>query len=299
MQNIHIFNSFRRLIPSILGAAALLLPGVASAQSHLNVRFGNEASDTLKINSILLSPEVASAASGGDLLAAIGRKFIGVPYKAHTLEHYPEKLTVYCDSLDCTTFIETVIALGMTVKEERNSWRDFVRNLQRIRYRSGEIDGYPSRLHYISDWTVDNARRENFREVTKEMPGAKPVVRTIDFMTRHRDLYPALADSANFERVKSTEGAYRNHRFFYVPSAAFFSKPIKGKIQNGDIVALVSNMKDLDVTHMGMIVIEPDGEAHLLHASMSNGKVEISALPLNEFLRRNRSIIGLRIYRLW
>ena len=52
--------------------------------------------------------------------------------------------------------------------ENRKSWRDFIYNLKRMRYRSGEINGYPSRLHYVSDWIVDNRFRGNFADRSEE-----------------------------------------------------------------------------------------------------------------------------------
>lgn len=282
----------------ILALVAMLAPPSASARSYLNVRFNNEGADTLEINAILADPLIRRASAPGDRLAMIGRRFIDVPYKARTLERVPEKTTVNTDSLDCTTFVETVLALGKTVGEQRDSWRDFVDNLTSIRYRGGEVNGYPSRLHYISDWTVDNGHRDNFREVTSTLPKVKYEIRTIDFMSRHRDSYPALADSADFERIRSIEEGYHLHRFPYIKTRDLGNKLVREELKNGDVVAFVSNRNDLDVTHMGMIVTEPDGEFHVLHASMNGGKVMISDLPLTEFMRRNRSFIGIRVYRL-
>lgn len=283
---------------AMLAVAAMTVAPHASAQSYLNVRFNNEGADTLKINSILTDPEIRKAFTSGDRLALIGRKFIGVPYKGHTLERVPEKTTVNTDSLDCTTFVETVMALGKTIGEQRDSWRDFVANLTSIRYRGGEVNGYPSRLHYISDWTVDNGHRDNFREVTATLPKVKYVTKTIDFMSRHRDSYPALADSLNYERIRSVEEGYHLHRFPYIKSNDLNNKLVKTELKNGDVVAFVSNLTDLDVTHMGMLIKEADGEFHVLHASLNGGQVMISDLPLGEFMRRNRHFSGIRVYRL-
>ena len=48
---------------------------------------------------------------------------------------------------------------------------------------------------------------------------------------------------------------------------------------------------------MGFVVFE-NGEPYLLHASSSDGKVELSQRPLADYMKRNRSFVGLRIARL-
>jgi len=50
--------------------------------------------------------------SYGDTIVEIGRLFINVPYKAGTLENLgKEKLIINVSGFDCTTFVETVLAL--------------------------------------------------------------------------------------------------------------------------------------------------------------------------------------------
>lgn len=262
------------------------------------VRFHNEASDTIRINEILAKAKDAKLQSTPALVGFIGREFIGTPYVAHTLEGEEEMLTVNLDELDCTTFVETVAALAMTVNEGRTSWRDFIYNLERLRYRNGEMDGYPSRLHYICDWVMDNTHKGILQDVSTTFPGSTHTVKTMDFMSSNRDKYAALADSANFARIKNIEDAYSNHRYPFVKSRFLNNKNVMECFMDGDIVALTSSLKNLDVTHMGIVVREEDGKPHLLHASSSNGKVEITQATLGEFMKRNRSLTGVRVIRM-
>lgn len=261
------------------------------------VRFHDEQTDTARINEILIDAEGRDFANASQRTGYIARKFIGTPYVAHTLEGDEELLTVNIDEVDCTTFVETAMAMSITAGERRTSWRDYLHNLQQLRYRNGEIDGYASRLHYICDWAVNNIHKGLLKDATIEMPRCNYVIRSIDFMSSNRDRYPALADSATFAKIKANEGGYRNHRFPYIKTIDLSTKDVKSALREGDAVALVSNMKNLDVTHMGFIVIE-NGEPYLLHASSSHGKVEISDKPLAEFMKKNRSLIGIRIFRL-
>lgn len=286
------------MLRSILTVALTVCASMIShSDGQTNIRFHNESSDTTRINEILIDASVHDFNNPSERAGYIARKFIGTPYVAHTLEAEQEELTVNIDELDCTTFVETVLAMAYTVGEGRTSWRDFTYNLERIRYRNGEINGYASRLHYICDWVVDNVHRGNFEDATRNFPHINYVVRTIDFMSSHRGQYPALKDSAEFARIKDVEIGYRSHRFPYVKSLDLDKKATKAAFRDGDAVALVCSLKDLDVTHMGFVV-KIDGEPYLLHASSTNGKVEISAKPLDGFIKKNRSLIGVRVIRL-
>lgn len=276
-----------------------LLAGIGSmhAIDLSQVRFFNEETDTAKINAILSECMEDNIKTPNGRIGQIARMFIGTPYVAHTLEGDSEMLTVNLDQLDCTTFVETVAALALTTGERRGSWRDFLYNLERIRYRNGQLDGYPSRLHYICDWIVDNVYRGNISEVTRNFPRHNYTIKTIDFMSANRDRYPALRDSTVLERIKNVEIGYRNHRYPYIKKSDLYDKNVKAAFKDGDIVALTSNIKNLDVTHMGIIVIR-DGEPYLLHASSSLGKVVITDQPLQEFMKKNNSLTGLRVIRL-
>jgi len=274
---------------------------LTNAQSfRVPVRFHDEASDTTKITHILTTVLDEPSRTPGERVERIGRMLLDVPYVAHTLESpagEDEVLTINIDELDCTTFVETVIAMAITVGENRSSWRDYVYNLERIRYRGGHLDGYTSRLHYIAEWILDNTYRGNFHEVTDHFPQVSYVTKTIDFMSHHRNSYTALADSANYDKIRHVEDGLSNHRYPYIKTSNLKSKATKDAFNTGDIVALTSKLKDLDVTHMG-IVVKIDGEPYLMHASSSLGKVVITTVPLSDFMARNRSLTGLRVIRL-
>lgn len=280
-------------------AIFILLCAVVCAPAQVSVRFHDEKADTARITAMLVDAAAMDFPNPEARVAYFGRQFIGTPYVAATLEDSVETLTVNLDELDCTTFVETALALAYTVGERRTSWRDFVYNLRRIRYRGGEVDGYASRLHYICDWAVDNIHRGNLKDASALMPKTTTLTRTIDFMSANRDRYPALADSAAYARIRGVEDGYRRHRFNYIKSGDTGTKATKSALRNGDVVAFVSNLSNLDVTHMGIIVKDnPGADPYVLHASSTHGKVEISAEPLNEFLRKNRRWLGIRVFRL-
>lgn len=261
------------------------------------VRWHNEAADTTAITRILIKATDLDASSTNELVEFIGREFLDTPYKGGTLEGSPEMLTVNLDEMDCTTYMETVAALALTVSSGRCSWQDFAEMLSNIRYRNGEPDGYASRLHYISDWIITNSHRGYVREVSNRFPSADSQIKTIDFMSRNRKAYPALADSLEYERVKNMEVGYRSHRMDYIKSARLFSKAVTNAFKAGDIVALTTKTNGLDVSHVGIIVIEKDGP-HLMHASSKAGKVVIDPLTFADYMKKNHQLTGFRVIRL-
>ncbi len=254
--------------------------------------------DTMKINNLLKKGFDSNIEDANELITFYANELLGTPYVAHTLEGDEELLTINIDETDCTVFIETLYALARTTLNDRYSWRDFANNLESIRYRNGHMDGYASRLHYISDWIVDNTHRGNIKEITSELPDARYEIKTLDYMTSHRDSYPALSDSATYAELKSFEIGYRLHRFPYIKKESVDSKKIKEKLKTGDIIALVSKTEGLDVTHMAIIVQDEKGKFHMLHASSTEKKVVIEKDDLKETLRRNRNWTGIRIIRL-
>ena len=115
-----------------------------------------------------------------------GLNFLKTPYVAHTLEvNEEEKLVVNFDEVDCTTFVEYVLALALSpVKNGTIDNADYARTLQSIRYRDGKIDGYTSRLHYIADW-VNNGVRHGFMEDITAANSPDTVRLSLNFMSTH------------------------------------------------------------------------------------------------------------------
>lgn len=289
-----IITSIKRTTRHILAVALLSSATAAYSAAPGDVRWHDERNDTTKITQILLKADAMNLTDHGSRTMAIAEMLAGTPYTADPIEAPDEQLTVRLDSMDCTTFVETVLALEMTLEEQRSSWRDFIYNLERLRYRNGNAGTYSSRLHYFSDWVIDNTHRGILQEVTDRLgANTKWQVKTLEYMTRNRSQYPALADDEEYERMKNAEIGYRSHRYPYI-------KPIDTKslkLRDGDVVAMTTKRPGLDVQHVGLIKIK-DGTPYLMHASKPAGKVLTEERPLADYLRRNPSITGIRVVRL-
>ena len=131
-----------------------------------------------------------SAQEADNAMLKYGLSFLKTPYVAHTL--------------DCTTFVEYVLALSLSpVKDGAIDKADYARNLQNIRYRDGKIDGYTSRLHYIADW-VNNGVRHGFMEDVAAANSPDTVRLSLDFMSTHAKAYKHLESSpANIGKMEA------------------------------------------------------------------------------------------------
>jgi hypothetical protein len=250
--------------------------------------------DSALFNIKIEALENIEAKNLGDSIVAIGTSFLGTPYVEKTLEiGISESLVINFKGLDCTTFVENVLAFTMTLKTSQKSFQNFTNNLETIRYRNGKLDGYPSRLHYFTDWIRDNERLNVVEDITSKL-GGKTLNKPIDFMGTHRDLYPFLKDDENYKRIQKTESELAEEELCYIPQNEIAS--IENKLRSGDIIALATSIKGLDVTHTGFAIKQPNGRIHLLHAS-SSGAVKISKVPLTEYLKTIKSNIGIIVAR--
>ncbi len=230
----------------------------------------------------------------GKTIVSVGKTFLGTPYVAKTLEVGAEEtLVINLHGLDCTTFVENVLAFSLMLKNEKTEFEDFIETLENIRYKDGVLDGYASRLHYFSEWIRNNETKGLLKDITAEI-GGKEIKKDIDFMSAHRELYPFLRDQDNFQKIKASED-YLNNELICVLAQEDIAAN-EHLIHSGDIIALTTSIKGLDVTHTGIATREKDGRIHLLHAS-TVGEVVISDVPLTDYLKKVKSNTGIMVAR--
>lgn len=232
----------------------------------------------------------------GPMLRAAMR-FLGTPYVAHTLEvNEDECLVVNLNQVDCTTFVEYVLAAALSGKPvDEIPQEEFINNLRKVRYRDGHIDGYTSRLHYVADWINDNIRMGLIEDVTaRHSPDT--LVLSLSFMSANAGKYRQLKDAPDkVEIMKRYEQELTGQTVHWLPKDKL---PAGGLpwIKNGDIIALMTSIDGLDVSHMGIAIYVND-KLHLLHASSAKKTVLIDQLPLNRYLNRGKKLTGIRVLR--
>jgi len=227
------------------------------------------------------------AMSMGDAMAALGRTFVGTAYVPQTLEvEGPEGLVINFRGLDCVTFVENVYAISQFVRlygsdivaDRAGSEATYASLLADLRYRGGVIDGYPSRLHYFSDWIEDNASRGSVQDITPELGGVWDE-EPINFMTTHTDAYRQLSDSTNVAMVRGAEATLSARQRSFIPEE-LIEEAARG-IRDGDIIAATSTVAGLDVAHTGL-ALWVDGTLRLMHAPLVGDSVQISEITLAE-----------------
>jgi len=238
----------------------------------------------------------------GEAMVEIGLSLLGTPYGPGTLEVAgQEDVVVNLEELDCVTFVENTLAMARFIRENDPGILDFQtrfreayrRALQQIRYRNGRVEGYPSRLHYFSDWIRDNEAKGLVRELTAEL-GGEIETDVIDFMSTHPEAYRQMANPANVTAIMRTEIELSRIDRFRIPEEEIFNRA--SSINNGDIIAATSTVDGLDVAHTGLAYWQ-NGELYLLHAPLVGGVVEISRLPLAERILRIDGQDGIRVVR--
>lgn len=269
---------------------------VAQAATTTQMRFHCD-SDTTVINGLLAKGNESGITDANALIEFYARQLLGTPYVAHTLEADEEVLTINIHELDCLTFIESLYALTRATLNHRYSWRDYAANIENVRYRGGTMGDYSSRIHYISEWIIDNHLRGNLVEVTPDLPHADYMIKNIDYMSKNPSQYRQLKnDTAMVEEIRRHE--LRQHRFPYLKRSWLDDKDVKAALRSGDFISLVTKADGLDVSHNGIIIVDDKGDPYLLDASMSGGKVMLESKPLFKFLERSKNNIGVRVFRM-
>ena len=238
---------------------------------------------------------------GTNLQLFFARKFLGLPYVAHTLEiNDDERLVVNTRQLDCTTLVENVTALTLCAQRGQYTWRDYLRTLTAMRYRNGKITDYTSRIHYFTEWITANTKQGIVTEIQSPNPPFSAVQQvSVSFMSNHPKSYKALRNHPEYVAdIKKMEQQVSGQRFRYIPKTAVRNHAqLRKAVKDGDIIAITCRKKGLDIAHLGFAVWK-EGKLHLLNASQLRGQVVEEPKILYEYLQEHPTHTGIRIIRI-
>ena len=253
--------------------------------------------DSIFIEDLIARVSEKEFHSSQERIIAIAESFIDREYVAGTLDKSTkETLYISTTEFDCTTFIETVLAVTMSVEKGERSFGEFCNNLETTRYRKGCRSGYDSRLHYFTWWVDDNTKKGLIREVT-HCSISRKTDNSLYFMSKHPENYPALAnDSVTRKKIEALEAPYAGSTIEYIPKEFLNKKQVDLPIANGDIIALVTDIEGLDVTHVGF-ALWIENRLHLLHASSAQGKIIKDEQTLFEYQKNKKRQQGIRAIR--
>lgn len=229
------------------------------------------------------------------------RKFLDVPYVAHTLEvNDEEQLVINVRELDCTTLVETVTALTLCAYQKQFSFAAYQNNLRNMRYYNGVVDRYTSRIHYFTDWIVTNQKAGIVSEVQQPNPPFTAIQTVkVSYMSEHPQSYKALKAHPDYvPDIRKMETRITGMKFRFIPKAEVKdTKAMREAVHDGDIIAITCNKPGLDIAHLGFAVWRKDG-LHLLNASQLHKKVVEEPMTLYQYLQKHPSHTGIRIIRI-
>lgn len=276
----------KRLIIYIIGI--MLVQGMKAQTTY-------QQADSLKICQLLRQANRETS------VLWLARQFLGVPYVAHTLEvNDDERLVVNTRQLDCTTLVETVAALKLCTQAGKHGFADYLNALRQLRYRQGRMAGYPSRLHYFTDWIRDKVAMQLVTDIQQPNPPFLAVQTVnVDYMSTHTSAYKALkANAALVPEIRAAEQSLTGMKVRYIPKRSLRNSALLRKvIKDGDILAITCNKKGLDIAHLGFAVWRSNG-LHLLNASMIHKKVIEEPMTLYQYMQKHKTHTGIRVVRI-
>ena len=252
--------------------------------------------DSVRVERII--KKASAIKSRSDVIVFIGKQLVGTPYVAHTLEQGEERLVINTSELDCTTFVENVLAMYLCVKNGKHRFADFCDYIRQVRYDKGLVS-YPSRLHYFTSWIASNTDKGLVEEVsTPTPPFSATQTISVGYMSANPDKYDALRGNSQMVRViAATEKSINGRRYKYIPKQRLNDSRLLAKyVRSGDIIALTTNKKGLDISHVGYAVWM-NGSLHLMNASSIHHKVVIEPMTMYQYAKRHPSQTGIRVIR--
>lgn len=275
-------------------AAALVVGGAARAQTPTRAFFQMKRPEIVRaLKQVHKSNPILSSR-----IAAVSGYFLGTPYLLGPLGEGPsgdfDRLPLYrFDAVDCTTFVEEVMALSL----DSDLDHALSVTLQRIRYKNGAI-GYESRNHFPElDWLPNNIAAGYLQDITRGVAGplAKEATKTIS----KRDWYLAktTADLQGFDNAGVAErqqalaqwkglAAHYQDAIATIPYVAVADIPsIMSRIPSGAVANLVRADrpdKPILISHQ-VLLIQESGTLYVRQASYGRF---VEDIPLLDYLKR-------------
>ncbi|MEM9444366.1 MAG: N-acetylmuramoyl-L-alanine amidase-like domain-containing protein [Verrucomicrobiota bacterium] len=235
----------------------------------------------------------------GERTAVIGKELLETPYKSYTLEIHDhiEAPSANFYGLDCWTFFE--ISLGMARMLEKNketySPPDLLEEIEYTRYRDGKCYGnYLDRIHYLAEWYVDNHKRGNIIDITKDLGGTR-------FKKECREMtvlwkgYRYLRKNPELRApMKKHEERISSLPMYHIPKNKVGA--IESQLQDGDIIGIATNPIGSFCSHVGLAYRDSKGVLRLMHASSDFKKVLID-VRLKDYLYRYKKHAGVIVGR--
>jgi hypothetical protein len=233
----------------------------------------------------------STSGSLSERLVQMSERFLGTPYLVSPLGEGngkdPDPLIRF-DAVDCLTFVEETIALGLS-----SSWEEVERLLTRIRYADQPV--YAQRNHLMeAQWIPNNIQKGFLTTVTRRYGGDRTLCVWKEISER--------TWKSKTSRQLGLTGAERPIGKYALSVVDLQDAPaIASRVVSGTILAIVREDRAFSVTrisHVGF-VIQRGRRTYLRHATRTFGKVVDE--DLKTFLSRNLKyekwkVVGVSLY---
>lgn len=256
-----------------------------------------EKQDSIKIVSLLKEASQLKQKPASWMLW-FGKKFAGVPYVGGTLDKTAaEHLIVNTRQLDCTTYVEMITALTMCAQNHETSFTAYCNHLKHVRYIGGEVS-YVKRQHYFTVWMDDNEKEGIVKNISPNPPFTAVQKVNVNWMSTHVSSYKMLTAHPEWGTgIRKLEQSVSGKSYRYIPKGKIANTQLfRNTIKDGDIIAIITNKKGLDTTHIGIASWHKDG-LHLLNASSIHKKVIDEPMTLYQYMQKHPVQIGIRVCR--
>ncbi len=307
MKNIHLLSLLLLFLAGCTKNRASVVSAVAmedsistehqdTAEASLeDVRY--ERADSICI--VKLLTEAQQLPDTTNWMLHFGRSFMGKPYVGKTLDREMEEhLVVNTRELDCTTFVETVLALDLCMRHHTYRFADFLAQLRRIRYVDGEVS-YVNRQHYFTVWIDNNQKMGIVSDIHSPNPPFTAVQHLkVNWMTTHTKDYPQLSAHPEWiDGIRQMEQRITGEEHRYIPKGIIANTRLfRQTIHDGDILVILTSKVGLDTSHIGIAAWHKDG-LHLLNASYLRHRVVEEPQTLYQYMQGQRSQTGIRVCR--
>jgi hypothetical protein len=218
-------------------------------------------------------------------LLSISSYLLGAKYKNSPLGEgfgVDRDVRIRFDAFDCTTFVETVMALTLA-----SSIKNTQKILDNIRYK-GSVS-FANRRHFpVADWLFGLQKDGFIEDITDSISGARVVQKSVNYNLWKR------VNSSYLKELTKKRIPNISYKIHYIP-LELLAKIYK-KIPTGSIFSIVRKSradKFVVVTHQA-IYFANEGKPFIRHASSYPKKMVVDE-SLEDFVKKNQNIKKWRV----
>ena len=156
---------------------------------------------------------------------------------------------------------------------------------------------FTTRLHYTTDWFVDNEAKGVVKILTPELPGAELFTQKVGIMSKHPENYRQLAAHPELlQNIRLAEEKINARSLKYLPMEKL--EAAEHLLQTGDIVGVTTTAEGIDIAHTGLCIKDEQGVVHFMDASSSRRRMKVTLEPeISKCLNWSPKLTGVMFAR--